>query len=105
MSLGSLLTRAAGRPVRVRLVSPVPPYEPEPHEDEPFAPVYSHAPLGPREGRTSGGKTLRGGPDPIVFGRWSPAPDWGAMTVTCPRCDVKQAQAAGPKCWYCGRRT
>jgi hypothetical protein len=43
-------------------------------------------------------------PDPVVFGTWPPARDFGGpMTLRCPECDVKWAWAAGPACWICGR--
>ena len=58
------LTRRAGP---VRLVSPVPPRDPGPHEDEPFAPVYDYEPLG-REGTLSEWIMPGCSPDVLVFG-------------------------------------
>lgn len=51
--------------------------------------------------RTAG--MLARNPDPVVFGTWPPARDFGGpLALRCPDCDVKWAWAAGPACWICG---
>jgi hypothetical protein len=92
----------------VRVVSPLPPHEPEPYPDEPFAPVYDYEPLGPGDGGVPEW-TLRHatdpyGPDRIVFGPGQQTtPGYGDLLLRCARCDVKWAYGAGGACWYCGR--
>lgn len=51
----------------VRTVSPRPPYLPEPHENEPLAPVYTFVPLGPTVREDDWIRPPRY-PDPLVFG-------------------------------------
>jgi hypothetical protein len=86
----------------VRFVSPLPPHDPEPHPDEPFAPVYDYRPLG-AAGTEDYWLPDPCGHDPIVFGDVGRQPvhnpDSNA-TWRCPRCDV--CWRGGGACWACG---
>jgi hypothetical protein len=92
-----------GRP-SVRTVLPLPPYEPEPLPDEPFAPVYAFVPLGAFEGSLAWVPDPYG-PDVLVFG--APGTTQGAGIlhgdghwVSC-ECGVTWHGEAA--CWHCGR--
>lgn len=100
--LSHLASRLWGEPVRT--VLPMPPHEPEPYPDEPFAPVYDYVPLdGARLGPVPGG-WRPGGPDLLVFGpQYQRSLNVGDMAVHCLACDVKWAWAEGAACWICGR--
>ena len=97
----------------VRTVTAEPPHDPEPFEDEPFAPVYDYVPLGPWRNA--------GGDDPD---EWLPNPrypDWRVFgppgTAELQRRMFFDPYAAGPdhrtlhgahlrsggdRCWSCG---
>jgi hypothetical protein len=101
------------RPVRlgrvpVRVVSPQPPYEPEPFPDEPLAPVYNYQAsplLAPGELDAASSPCW---PNVLVFGGESAGALQGGtqhgdgMLRRCRRCDVTWCGDA--KCWNCGRR-
>jgi hypothetical protein len=98
----------------VRVVSAEPPYGPEPHPDEPFAPVYDYRPLGLDLGFGGElGHWVRPprDPDRIVFGDLAAQPPHeplggraplGCETRWCARCDVRWGGDAA-RCWNCGR--
>ena len=92
----------------VRVVSPEPPYEPEPLPDEPIAPVYKgHVPLTTARNPYAGWVPAR--TDPLVFGppdscelqgrRIKPSEDMPYRSCGC-----GATWHGGPKCWLCGQR-
>jgi len=90
----------------VRVVSPLPPYEPEALPDEPFAPVYDHrVPPLLAAGDLERAPSPRW-PDALVFGA-SGAPLGGGPLGEgefryCRPCGVKWR--GDPRCWACGCR-
>ena len=91
----------------VRVVSPLPPHEPEPFPAEPFAPVYNYrVPPLLAAGELDQAPSPRH-PDPLVFGE--PGVSQGKSQQGdgeyryCRVCDVKWR--GDPECWACGRRT
>jgi hypothetical protein len=94
----------------VRMVAAEPPHHPEPHPDEPFAPVYDYRPL---DGYVVSAWLPRGHavvpryPDPLVFGqpgaRQGLEQDGAGMFRRCHPCGVSWRGEAA--CWCCGRTT
>jgi hypothetical protein len=93
-----------GRPP-VRVVSLVPPHDPEPYPDEPFAPVYDFIPLGSFEGmRLYPPVADPRPPDALVFGPGyrGDRPELD-LALRCHPCGVTWAVSQGRACWCCGR--
>jgi len=89
----------------VRAVRADPPHEPEPHPDEPFAPVYDFTPLGAAPfDKYAHWLPVPRDPDPLVFGdpygQPRHDPSGGYAPWGCVRCDVRWA--GGRRCWHCG---
>lgn len=91
----------------VRMVSPVPPYEPEPHPGEPVAPSYDFTPLnGCPDGFAGSGPAVPQRLDVLVFGEPGATELQGAginpgraRQGSCP-CGVEW-WSGNAKCWYC----
>jgi hypothetical protein len=105
----SVLAALRQRVLPVRLVAAGPPHEPEPHPDEPFAPVYDYRPLTLVDELPTWIRDPRD-PDPVVFGpRGSgalqglhPAGLFGSFGW-CGPCGVGWRGDDG--CWICGEAT
>lgn len=91
----------------VRVVSAEPPYDPEPHPDEPFAPVYDYRPLGfgpMLDGWVSSLPAPRY-PDQIAFGPPGADPERELASDGRTRwcgCGAGWGGDAA-RCWNCGR--
>lgn len=88
--------------VRTRFVAAEPPHEPEPFDDDPFAPVYDYRPLGYYHGGLEAIRSPRH-PGPIVFGPPGADPN-RALTPDYTRwCPCGAGWSGGGACWNCGR--